>query len=205
MPSRSPFGARMQWPEPVTHQAEPGASARPTKGGAVRIRIALSTATVVSITSTAFFTFLSALPAASAKSDAHHAIQSHQTSLFKLSDTSLAAFAAPITVNGPAVEVGGTPIATFASATPGPPPPPPPPPPQPNRSTKKTPAGAVQLPFAVNVFDAMPPLKRQSSSFHRSRIDRGRRWLTKRDCRRCSRFAQHHEARPSGYWSRTCP
>src|SRR6202021_2051104 len=41
MPSRSPFGARMQWPEARPHRAEPGAPARPTKGGAVRIRIAL--------------------------------------------------------------------------------------------------------------------------------------------------------------------
>ncbi len=47
MPSRSPFGARMQWPEPALHQAEPGAIARPTKGGAVRIRIALGTAIAV--------------------------------------------------------------------------------------------------------------------------------------------------------------
>ena len=127
MPSRSPFGARMQWPEPA-HTKQSLARPRPTKGGAVRIRIALSTATVVSITSTAFFTFMSALPAASAKNAVHHATQSHHTSLFTLSDSSLAAFAAPITVNGPAVEVGGTPIANFSSTTPGPPPPPPPPP-----------------------------------------------------------------------------
>src|SRR6185437_8313707 len=47
MPPCSPFGARMQWPEPAQHRAEPGAQLRLTKGGAVRTRIALSTALAV--------------------------------------------------------------------------------------------------------------------------------------------------------------
>ena len=47
MPSRSPFGARMQWPEPAYTEQSLARRARPTKGGAVRIRIALATAVAV--------------------------------------------------------------------------------------------------------------------------------------------------------------
>jgi hypothetical protein len=94
------------------HRAEPGAYARPTKGGAVRIRIALSTAIAVSITTAAFMTLLNGSPAASAKSSVeeptstvHHVTQ--------LASSTLASFAVPVTVNtasGPTVEVAGNPI-----------------------------------------------------------------------------------------------
>ena len=43
-PSCSPFGARMQWPEPAHTEQSLACLVRPTKGGAVRIRIALATA-----------------------------------------------------------------------------------------------------------------------------------------------------------------
>ena len=46
-PSCSPFGARMQWPEPAHTEQSLARQSRPTKGGAVRIRIALSTALAV--------------------------------------------------------------------------------------------------------------------------------------------------------------
>jgi Transglycosylase-like domain len=82
----------------------------------VRIRIALSTATAVSITTAAFMTFLNGAPAASAKSTVEEPTSTVHH-LTPLASTSLASFAAPETVNtasGPAVEVGGNPISTAA-------------------------------------------------------------------------------------------
>jgi hypothetical protein len=82
----------------------------------VRIRIALTTATAVSITTAAFMTFLNGAPAASAKSSvAEPTTSAHHFA--PLASTSLASFAAPETVNtasGPAVEVAGNPISTAA-------------------------------------------------------------------------------------------
>jgi Transglycosylase-like domain len=78
----------------------------------VRIRIALSTATAVSITTAAFMTLLNGAPAASAKSaveEPAHAVHS----ITPLASASLASFAAPEavnTANGPAVELEGNPI-----------------------------------------------------------------------------------------------
>ncbi len=67
-PSRSPFGARMQWPEPAHTEQSLARHARPTKGGAVRIRIALATAVAVLVIPAVLFTFLSnSSPVASAR------------------------------------------------------------------------------------------------------------------------------------------
>src|SRR5580704_7470308 len=79
MPSRSPFGARMQWPEPAQHRAEPGAQARPTKGGAVRIRIALGTAMAVIVLPVLLFALFSSTSAATARMTRHQAISQHRT------------------------------------------------------------------------------------------------------------------------------
>ncbi len=69
MPPCSPFGARMQWPEPAQHRAEPGAQLRLTKGGAVRTRIALSTAlAVLIVVPVLLFALSSSNPVASAQS-----------------------------------------------------------------------------------------------------------------------------------------
>ena len=58
----------MQWPEPAQHRAEPGAQLRQTKGGAVRTRIALSTAlAVLVVVPVLLFAFSSSTPAASAR------------------------------------------------------------------------------------------------------------------------------------------
>jgi hypothetical protein len=68
MPPCSPFGARMQWPEPAQHRAEPGAQLRLTKGGAVRTRIALSTAlAVLVVVPVLLFALSSSSPDASAR------------------------------------------------------------------------------------------------------------------------------------------
>src|SRR5215469_1518866 len=59
------------------HRAEPGATTRPTKGGAVRIRIALSTAVAVIVVPSILFTLFSITPAAAAKR--HEAGTRHRT------------------------------------------------------------------------------------------------------------------------------
>jgi hypothetical protein len=51
MPPRSPSGDRMQWPEPANTEQRK-APARPTKGGAVRTRIALVAIASIAITTT---------------------------------------------------------------------------------------------------------------------------------------------------------
>ena len=73
MPSRSPFGARMQWPEPAYTEQSLARRARPTKGGAVRIRIALGTAVAVIAIPAIFFAFFSSTSAASARLSRHEA------------------------------------------------------------------------------------------------------------------------------------
>ncbi len=57
------------------HRAEPGASSRPTKGGAVRIRIALTTAVAVIAIPVVLFAMFSSPPAASARVTGHEATQ----------------------------------------------------------------------------------------------------------------------------------
>ena len=76
------------------HRAEPGALARPTKGGAVRIRIALTTAiAVITGLTTGIFT-LGTRQAASAQGTT----TSHAHVRARLSDSALAGFAIPVTV-----------------------------------------------------------------------------------------------------------
>jgi hypothetical protein len=85
----------------------------------VRIRIALSTATAVSITTAAFMTLLNGSPVASAKTAPAKPATSAQSDI-PLVSTALASFAAPVTVNtanGPTVEVAGGPIASVPLAS----------------------------------------------------------------------------------------
>jgi hypothetical protein len=73
MPACSPFGARMQRPEPAhTEQSLARPYARPTKGGAVRIRIALTTAAAVILIPVVLLTMFTSSPAASARASARH-------------------------------------------------------------------------------------------------------------------------------------
>ena len=68
----------MQWPEPAQHRAEPGASLRLTKGGAVRTRIALSTAlAVLIVVPVLLFALSSSTPAASSRVR-HEAVSRHE-------------------------------------------------------------------------------------------------------------------------------
>jgi hypothetical protein len=57
----------MRWPEPAYTEQSLAPEWRPTKGGAVRIRIALTTAVVVTLIPTLLFTLFSSSPAASAR------------------------------------------------------------------------------------------------------------------------------------------
>ncbi len=85
MPSRSPFGARMQWPEPAYTEQSLARLARPTKGGAVRIRIALATAIAVIALPAIFFAVFSSTSAASARLTRHEA--SSHSRVVKIDDT----------------------------------------------------------------------------------------------------------------------
>jgi hypothetical protein len=79
-PSRSPFGARMQWPEPAhTEQSLARDVSRPTKGGAVRIRIALVTAMAVLVVAVpvVLMSLFTSDPAW-AQSTHHQAVSSHR-------------------------------------------------------------------------------------------------------------------------------
>jgi hypothetical protein len=69
----------MQWPEPAHTEQSLARLARPTKGGAVRIRIALGTAVAVVAVPASFFAFFSSSPAASARLTGHEAISPHRT------------------------------------------------------------------------------------------------------------------------------
>jgi hypothetical protein len=69
----------MQWPEPAyTEQSQARVTTRPTKGGAVRIRIALTTAVAVIAVPAIFFAFLSSTSAASARLTRHEAVTQHR-------------------------------------------------------------------------------------------------------------------------------
>jgi hypothetical protein len=74
----------MQWPEPAHTEQSLARLARPTKGGAVRIRIALGTAVAVVAVPASVFAVFSSSPAASARLTRHQAISQHQT--VKISD-----------------------------------------------------------------------------------------------------------------------
>jgi hypothetical protein len=69
----------MQWPEPAHTEQSLARAARPTKGGAVRIRIALGTAVAVIAIPAIFFAFLSSSSGASARVTRHEAISQHRT------------------------------------------------------------------------------------------------------------------------------
>jgi hypothetical protein len=75
----------MQWPEPAYTEQSLARLARPTKGGAVRIRIALGTAVAVIAIPAIFFAFFSSTSAASARLSRHEAISRHRT--VKINDT----------------------------------------------------------------------------------------------------------------------
>jgi hypothetical protein len=69
----------MQWPEPAHTEQSQACLARPTKGGAVRIRIALATAMAVIALPAIFFAFFSSTSAASARVSRHEASSQHRT------------------------------------------------------------------------------------------------------------------------------
>jgi ABC-type sugar transport system substrate-binding protein len=69
----------MQWPEPAHTEQSQARVARPTKGGAVRIRIALATATAVIALPAIFFAFFSGTSAASPRVIRHEASSQHRT------------------------------------------------------------------------------------------------------------------------------
>ena len=76
----------MQRPEPAyTEQSLARLSARPTKGGAVRIRIALGTAAAVMAIPAIFFACFSTNSAASARPTRHEASSQHRT--VRINDT----------------------------------------------------------------------------------------------------------------------
>ncbi len=75
----------MQWPEPAYTEQSLARLARPTKGGAVRIRIALGTAVAVIAIPAIFFAFFSSTSAASTRLSRHEAISRHRT--VKIDDT----------------------------------------------------------------------------------------------------------------------
>ena len=69
----------MQWPEPAYTEQSLARLARPTKGGAVRIRIALGTAVAVIAVPAMFFAFFSSSSAASARASRQEANSPHRT------------------------------------------------------------------------------------------------------------------------------
>jgi hypothetical protein len=75
----------MQWPEPAHTEQSLARLARPTKGGAVRIRIALAAATAVIALPAIFFAFFSSTSAASPRVIRHEASSQHQA--VKIDDT----------------------------------------------------------------------------------------------------------------------
>ncbi len=75
----------MQWPEPAYTEQSLARLARPTKGGAVRIRIALGTAVAVTAVPASLFAVFTSSPAASARLTRHEAISQHRT--VKIDDT----------------------------------------------------------------------------------------------------------------------
>ena len=69
----------MQWPEPAyTEQSQARVTTRPTKGGAVRIRIALAATVAVIAVPAIFFAFFSSTSAASARLTRHETITQHR-------------------------------------------------------------------------------------------------------------------------------
>jgi len=75
----------MQWPEPAYTEQSLARLARPTKGGAVRIRIALGTAVAVIAIPAIFFACFTTSSAASARLSRHEAASRHRT--VRINDT----------------------------------------------------------------------------------------------------------------------
>ena len=98
----------MQWPEPAHTEQSLARLARPTKGGAVRIRIALATAMAVIALPAIFFAFFSSTSAASTQVSRHEASSQHRT--VKIDDTlmsySQAQYVAKMVDYSNAVELG---------------------------------------------------------------------------------------------------
>ncbi len=98
----------MQWPEPAYTEQSLARIARPTKGGAVRIRIALGTAVAVIALPAMFFAAFSSSSAASARLIRHEAL-GHQGGVkidLKLMSYAQAEYAAKMATYTNAVEVG---------------------------------------------------------------------------------------------------
>ena len=98
----------MQWPEPAYTEQSLARLARPTKGGAVRIRIALATAIAVIALPAIFFAFFSSTSAASPRVTRHEA-SSHSRAVKiddKLMSYSQAREAARMVTYYNAVELG---------------------------------------------------------------------------------------------------
>jgi Transglycosylase-like domain len=112
------------------HRAEPGASARPTKGGAVRIRIALTTVLAVITGLTVGILTLNTRQAPSA----HHASAAKHHSV--LSNTALAGFSAATTTTTSPTTTTTTTTPPVVKATPAP-------------ATAPAPAPATAAPVAV--------------------------------------------------------
>ena len=89
----------------------------------MRIRIALSTAMAVLVTTAGLFTLFGSTPAESARNINHHQVRAHRA--VEVANTQLAFFAVPITVHtatGPALQLSGTPVAPAAPVVAPPPP-----------------------------------------------------------------------------------
>jgi hypothetical protein len=114
----------MRWPEPA-HTEQSLARERPTKGGAVRIRIALLMALAVTIFTTTLLTLLGSSPAASARISVHHTYRAHRAP--GSSTTRLAFFQLPVAVQTPTgstLELSGYSSPTVVLQPIAPPPPP---------------------------------------------------------------------------------
>ncbi len=98
----------MQWPEPAHTEQSLARLARPTKGGAVRIRIALGTAVAVVAVPASLFAVFSSSSAASTRLTRHEANSHHRT--VKINDTLMsyaqARAAATMVTYADAVEAG---------------------------------------------------------------------------------------------------
>src|SRR3984957_10739150 len=100
-------GRECIWPEPAHTEQSLARLARPTKGGAVRIRIALATAMAVIALPAIFFAFFSSTSAATTRVSRHEATSQHRT--VKIDDTlmsySQAQYAAKLVDYSNAVEL----------------------------------------------------------------------------------------------------
>jgi Transglycosylase-like domain len=98
----------MQWPEPAYTEQSLARSARPTKGGAVRIRIALGTAAAVIALPAMFFAVFTSSSGASARVTRHEAASPQQGTKigFKLMSYAQAEYVGDMATYANAVEKG---------------------------------------------------------------------------------------------------